>query len=103
MPLLAGEYKRGVIRSRHRPFVELFENLLQRLEGNGATEQIALDKVATKLVQEFELLGGLYTFSDYLQVQGVGHEDNGLDDLHVLTGGRYVLDKGAVYFQGIER
>ena len=33
----------------------------------------------------------------------MGHEDNGLDDFHVLAGCRDVLNKGAIDFQGVER
>ena len=57
VPLLAGEYKHGVIRCGHRAFVELFEDLLQRLEWYGSAEQVALDEVAAKLIQKLKLLG----------------------------------------------
>jgi hypothetical protein len=35
-------------------------------------------------LQEFVLLDGFNPFGHYLQVQGMGHDDNGLDDFHVL-------------------
>ena len=103
VPLLVGKYEGGVIGSGHRALVELLKNLWQRLKGHRPAEQIALDKVAAELVEKFELLDGFNPLGDYLQVQGMGHEDNGLNDLHVLAGGRDVLNKSAINFQGVKR
>ncbi|MNH39536.1 hypothetical protein D3C79_1007230 [compost metagenome] len=53
--------------------------------------------------QELVLLEGFDPFGDHLQLQGMGHDDDGLDNFHVLGRLGNVLDEGAVDFQGVER
>ncbi|MNN45045.1 hypothetical protein D3C81_1593610 [compost metagenome] len=68
-----------------------------------ATEQVTLDEVAAVAFEKLVLLEGFDAFGDHLQMQGVGHDDNGLDDLHVLGGNWNVLDEGAVDLQRVQR
>ncbi|MNF04635.1 hypothetical protein D3C80_2041980 [compost metagenome] len=58
-----------------------------------ATEQVTLDEVAAVAFEKLVLLEGFDAFGDHLQMQGVGHDDDGLDDLHVLGGDWNVLDE----------
>jgi len=51
---------------------------------HGVTKQITLNKITIVTFQEFVLFERLDAFGDDLQVQGVGHDDDCLDDLHVL-------------------
>ena len=48
------------------------------------------------------LLDGFDAFADHLQVQGMGHRDNGLDDFPVLQAGRHVLQEATVYLQDVQ-
>ncbi|MNM82845.1 hypothetical protein D3C76_1281320 [compost metagenome] len=49
------------------------------------------------------MLEGFDPFGDHLQVQGMGHDDNRLDDFHILGRLGNVLDERAVDFQRVER
>ncbi|MNG11324.1 hypothetical protein D3C84_948580 [compost metagenome] len=53
--------------------------------------------------EKLVLLERFDAFGDHVQVQGVGHDDNGLDDFHVLGGFWNVLDERPVDLQGVQR
>jgi len=74
----------------------------QVAQGHRAAQQVALDKVAALLGEKLVLLQGFHTFGDHLQVQRVGHDNDCLDDLHVLPAARYILDERAVDLQGVQ-
>ncbi|MCY1421734.1 hypothetical protein D9M71_373980 [compost metagenome] len=73
--------------------VDFVQHRLQFGQRYRAAEQVALDEIAAVAFEKLVLLEGFYAFGNHLQMQGVGHDDNGLDDLHVLGGFRNVLDE----------
>jgi hypothetical protein len=64
-------------------------------------EQVALNEIAAVAFEKVVLLEGFDAFGDDLQMQGVGHDDNGLDDFHVLGGLGDVLNERAVDLQRV--
>jgi len=64
-------------------------------------KQVALDEIAAVALEKVVLLEGLDAFGDDLQMQGVGHDDNGLDDFHVLGRLGDVLNERAVDLQRV--
>ena len=66
-----------------------------------AAEQVTLNEIAAMAFEKIVLLEGFDAFGDDLQMQGMGHDDNGLDDFHVLGGLGNVLNKRAVDLQRI--
>ncbi|MCY1187615.1 hypothetical protein D9M73_286140 [compost metagenome] len=78
------------------------EDRAQLTQGDGAAEQITLDEIATLLGEELVLLHGFHAFGDHLQVQGMGHDDDGLDNFHVLPAVRHILNEGTIDLQGVQ-
>jgi len=68
-----------------------------------AAEQVALQVVAAVGFEEFQLFDGFYALADHLQVQGVGHDDDGLDDLAVFLAAWHILQEGSVDLQDVQR
>lgn len=64
--------------------VELIERRPQLSQRHRAAHQVTLDEIAAKTFEETVLLEGFDALGDHLQLQGVGHDNNGLDDFHVL-------------------
>jgi len=59
--------------------IDFFEDRAQFFQRYRAAEQVTLNKVTARTLEEFVLLQAFHAFGDHLQMQGVGH-----DDLHVL-------------------
>ncbi|MNN85114.1 hypothetical protein D3C81_2023640 [compost metagenome] len=59
--------------------------------------------VAAVAFEELQLVGGLHALADNLQMQGMGHDDDRLDDLAVFLAARYILQEGAVDLQHVQR
>jgi hypothetical protein len=59
-------------------------------------EQVALNEIAAVTFEKIVLLEGFDAFGDDLQMQGMGHDNNGLDDFQVLGGLGDVLNELAV-------
>ena len=70
--------------------VEALEDRLKFGQGHRAAEQVALQEITTVGGEEGMLLGGLDALGDDLQVQGVGHDDDRLDNLAILLAPRHV-------------
>ena len=66
-----------------------------------AAEQVALNEIAAMAFEKIVLLEGFDAFGDDLQMQGMSHDDNGLDDFHVLGGLGDVLNERAVDLQRV--
>jgi hypothetical protein len=64
-------------------------------------EQVALNEVAAVAFEKVVLFEGFDAFGDDLQMQGMSHDDNGLDDFHVLGGLGDVLNERAVDLQRV--
>ena len=73
--------------------VDFVQHGLQFGQRYRAAEQVTLDEVAAVAFEKLVLLEGFDAFGNHVQMQGVGHDDDGLDDLHVLGGFRNVLNE----------
>nr|GFD35011.1 hypothetical protein [Tanacetum cinerariifolium] len=85
------------------PQVELLYQRLQAAQGRRFTEQITLHVIAAMLTEEFQLRGRFDAFGHDLEVQGVGHEDDRLNDFHVLRRFRDVDDERPVDLDRVQR
>jgi len=83
--------------------VDFVQHRTQLSQWHRATEQVALNEIAAQAFEKIVLLEGFDSFGDHLQMQAVGHDDDGLDDFHVLCGFGNVLDKRAVDLQRVQR
>jgi len=82
--------------------VELLQHPAQLPQRHRMAEQVALQVVAAMVLEKRLLFRGFDPFGDHLQVQGVGHDDDRLDDLHVLGRLGDVLDERAIDLQGVQ-
>ncbi|MNG23565.1 hypothetical protein D3C84_1081870 [compost metagenome] len=83
--------------------VELAKYRPQFTQRYWPAEQITLEEIAALLGEELVLLEGFDAFGDHLQVQGVSHDDDCLDDFHVLSATRYILNERTIDLQGVQR
>src|SRR5204862_302964 len=70
---------------------------------HGRAEVKSLVLIAAELREEGELLGGLHTLRDHLQMQTVGERDDGTHDRRVFRTPRHVFDEAAVDLQLVDR
>jgi hypothetical protein len=70
--------------------------------GEGRREQVALAEVAAGVGEALALGVGLDAFGDHVDVELVGHGDDGLGDGQVARVGGEVADEGAVDLEGVD-
>jgi len=83
--------------------IDFFHHRAQLLQRHRAAEQVALNEIAARTLEKFVLLQAFHAFGDHLQMQGVRHDDDCLDDLHVRRGIGNVDDERTVDLQCVQR
>ncbi|MNF60640.1 hypothetical protein D3C84_422620 [compost metagenome] len=83
--------------------VDFTQHRTQFRQRHRAAEQVALDEITAVALEKLVLLKGFDAFGDHLQMQGVSHDDNRLNDFHVLSRLGNVLDERAIDLQRVER
>ena len=79
------------------------QHVLDVCEWNRLGEEIALTGIAVVAAQEVELFGGFDALGDDLELQLVGHRDDGGSNFAIVAIDRDVVDKTAIDFQFINR
>ena len=62
-----------------------------------------LMQMASLLQQKVRLRAGFDTFGDHLKIQHLAHRDDGRYHRRVAGITRQILDKGAIYFEDVDR
>src|SRR3569832_2068069 len=70
-------------------------------DGQRRAVQVTLYRDAVT-AHEIQLLAGLHALGDDVELQGLGHRDDRLDDGGVVGVGGHVADEGAVDLQGVD-
>ncbi len=87
-------------RIRFKPLVPKRGYLFRR---DRFTKVVTLCFIALFADKKIELRLRFHSFSDYIQIETVGHRDNSRDDGRIIRVAGNIPNKGLVYFDLIDR